>query len=107
MRRRQKSTAVDWVTDDVRAEAELVLAERLNWARSLGYSELVRHGAHKWACEVVGPRTPRKYAHETSVLDDSPVHVLVAVFAYDPQQGWSDTLASGALTVDEDGTISE
>jgi hypothetical protein len=27
--------------------------------------------------------------------------------AYDPQRGWSEQLASGALLVDEDGTISE
>jgi hypothetical protein len=107
MRRRRTSTAADWVTDDVRAEAELVLAERLKWARSLGYSELVRHGAHELACEVLGPRTPRKYAHETNVLGDSPVHVTVEVYAYDGKHGWSDALAGGVLLVNEDGTITE
>jgi hypothetical protein len=107
MRRRRESTAANWVTDDVRGEAELVLAERLTWARSLGYSEVLRHRAHKLACEVLGPRTARKYAHETTVFDESPVHVMVEVYAYDPQGGWSEQLASGALLVHEDGTISE
>jgi hypothetical protein len=107
MRRRRKSTAADWITYDVRAEAELVLAERLNWALSLGYAELVRHGAHELACEVLGPRTPRKYAHETNVLDESPVLVSVQVYAYDLQHGWSDALAQGVLLVNEDGTISD
>jgi hypothetical protein len=41
------------------------------------------------------------------VLGDSPVHVTVAVYAYDLQHGWSDTLASDGLIVNEDGTISE
>jgi hypothetical protein len=107
MRRRRESTAANWVNDDIRAEAELVLAERLMWARSLGYSELVRHRAHKLACEVLGPRSPRKYAHETTVVDESPVHVFVEVYVYDRQQGWSEQLASGALLVNEDGTTSE
>lgn len=106
MRLGRKSTAKPWVTDDVRAEAELVLEERLDWARSLGYDELVRHTAHKLACEVLGPRTSRKYAHETNVLGHSPTHVIVEVYAYDETRGWSKALASGDLLVNEDGTIS-
>lgn len=105
MRRRRTAAIADWVTEDVRAEAELVLAERLDSARSLGYSELVRHGAHELACEVLGPRSSRKYAHETNVLGDSPVHVQVEVYAYDHEHGWSETLVRGELIVNDAGTI--
>ena len=91
MRRRPTPPAASWVTDDARSEAEIVLAERLDWARALGYSELLRRGAHEWACEVLG---------------DSPVHVLVEVHAYEHEHGWSDALARGELIVNEDNTFS-
>jgi hypothetical protein len=91
------------VTDDIKDEARAVLDERLAWAHALRFAELVRHGAHEMACEVLGPLSNRKYAHETNFLGDSPVHVAVDVFAYDPSGGWSDVLARGQLVAHANG----
>ena len=109
--RRERSRDPEWVTAAVVREAEQLLAERVRWAETTGYSDLARVEGDELVHEVVGPDTGRTFAHQTLVIwDDSrtraTLRLFIEVYAYDaPSDKWSRVLAKTGVLVGRDGQV--